>query len=202
MKIIGVYKIENLETQEIYIGVSRDIKKRWSHHLAELRGNTHRYEELQEGFNKNKLSFQILETIDNKGLSLEELEEKMDSLEKRHFHKVSVSDKELINIDTEQRYGRRIGKKTNTCKKGEANGANKCTNENVVAIRVMREHKIKKMPEIARQFGISESHAYKISSGFAWSHINKEDYSDLYEAVEKDLLLRVKADSFKGGLRE
>lgn len=65
MKVIcGVYKITNIENGLIYIGSSKNIKKRWKNHIKELNNNRHSNMFLQKDWNEygeNKFKFEILE---------------------------------------------------------------------------------------------------------------------------------------------
>lgn len=50
--MIGIYKIENLLNGKVYIGGSKNIKRRWQQHLTRLRNNKHKSSHLQNSFNK------------------------------------------------------------------------------------------------------------------------------------------------------
>lgn len=61
---IGIYQIKNIKNNLIYIGSSKDIKKRWSHHKYELTKNKHTNIFLQEDWNEfgeSCFEFSILE---------------------------------------------------------------------------------------------------------------------------------------------
>ena len=49
----GIYKIENTDTQTVYIGQSVDLPARQSQHLCKLRKGTHGNKHLQASFNKH-----------------------------------------------------------------------------------------------------------------------------------------------------
>ena len=51
-KICGIYCIENRINNKKYIGMSRDIKNRWSEHKAELNTHTHVNQYLQSSWDK------------------------------------------------------------------------------------------------------------------------------------------------------
>jgi group I intron endonuclease len=60
---IGIYKIENIITKNIYIGQSKDLEKRRVNHFSELRNNKHGNAHLQNSFNihgKEKFIFSAL----------------------------------------------------------------------------------------------------------------------------------------------
>lgn len=54
MNIIGIYGLIIKENDEIYIGQSLDIAKRWSYYWAKFKTNEHYYKELQDSYNENK----------------------------------------------------------------------------------------------------------------------------------------------------
>lgn len=64
MKISGVYKITNLETNECYIGSSKDVKNRWATHkyifTTKKQPNKKLYSAFQQ-YGLDKFSFEILE---------------------------------------------------------------------------------------------------------------------------------------------
>lgn len=65
-KIIGIYKIENLINNKVYIGSSISIMNRFSTHKRLLTGNIHFNKHLQSSFNKYGISnfkFEILEDL-------------------------------------------------------------------------------------------------------------------------------------------
>lgn len=67
-KIIAVYCIENIYTNEKYIGSSNHFKRRESLHKHDLKFNKHHSYKLQESYNKfgnDKFKIVILEILDN-----------------------------------------------------------------------------------------------------------------------------------------
>lgn len=72
MAIIGIYKIETLHNNKLYIGSSDNIEKRIKTHLSRLKRDIHHSEYLQNAYNKygkDNLKFsviEILETSENK----------------------------------------------------------------------------------------------------------------------------------------
>ena len=51
-KDCGIYCIENIFNNKKYIGLSRDIKRRWNEHKSELKSNTHNNKYLQSAWDK------------------------------------------------------------------------------------------------------------------------------------------------------
>lgn len=67
MKISGIYKIECILNNKVYIGQSSNIYYRWSFHKSKLRKNCHINYLLQDDYNKygeNNFRFIILEKTD------------------------------------------------------------------------------------------------------------------------------------------
>jgi group I intron endonuclease len=74
-KISGIYKIICLDNNRIYIGSSKDIKKRWNRHLNDLRKNKHDNQHLQRSFDKygeSSFVFEIIELCNNEELLIRE----------------------------------------------------------------------------------------------------------------------------------
>lgn len=68
MKISGVYKITNVETNECYVGSSVDINRRWLEHKRPSRWKQHPNSSLYKDFQQygfDKFSFEILEETTN-----------------------------------------------------------------------------------------------------------------------------------------
>lgn len=71
-KQCGIYCIENTVNKRKYIGMSRDIKRRWSEHKIELNNHTHANQYLQSAwdkYGKSKFIFYIIELCDEENLS-------------------------------------------------------------------------------------------------------------------------------------
>lgn len=74
-KLCGVYCIENMLNKRKYIGISRDIKRRWSEHKTELKNHTHVNQYLQSAwdkYGKDNFKFYIVELCDENQLSNQE----------------------------------------------------------------------------------------------------------------------------------
>lgn len=71
-KLCGIYCIENIESKKKYIGLSRDIKRRWTEHKSELKSNKHPNSYLQSAWNKygeSNFTFYIIELCNSEKLS-------------------------------------------------------------------------------------------------------------------------------------
>lgn len=63
----GIYCIENINNHKKYIGLSRDIYRRWGEHKSELRNNHHKNKYLQRAWNldgEESFKFYIIELCD------------------------------------------------------------------------------------------------------------------------------------------
>lgn len=86
----GVYKITNIENGKVYIGSSKDINKRITAHIRELKKNIHDNTHLQSAWNKygkEKFEFSILEFVPDINILLEREQFWMDKYQcyKRDF---------------------------------------------------------------------------------------------------------------------
>ena len=71
-KLCGVYCIENILNDKKYIGISRDIRRRWSEHKSDLKSHTHVNQYLQNAWDKygeSNFKFYIIELCDENSLS-------------------------------------------------------------------------------------------------------------------------------------
>ena len=71
-KLCGVYCIENIINNKKYIGISRDIKRRWSEHRHELNYHIHVNQYLQSAwdkYGKSNFKFYVVELCDESVLS-------------------------------------------------------------------------------------------------------------------------------------
>lgn len=76
MSICGIYAIENLVTNKIYIGKSIDIEKRLKEHKASLEQNKHYNIYLQNAWNKygsTNFIFKILEECSKTEINKKEI---------------------------------------------------------------------------------------------------------------------------------
>lgn len=70
--LCGIYCIENIQNAKKYIGLSRNIKRRWFEHKSELNRNDHNNKYLQSSWNKygaSKFTFYIVELCEEENLS-------------------------------------------------------------------------------------------------------------------------------------
>lgn len=71
----GIYKIENLKTNKVYIGQAGNLKKRYCDHISALRRNKHDNSYLQKAWNKydeSDFKFSILEECPKDLLAIKE----------------------------------------------------------------------------------------------------------------------------------
>lgn len=63
--VSGIYQIRNVVNENLYIGSTVNIKKRWRNHISDLKNNKHHSRHLQNAWNKysaDVFEFSILET--------------------------------------------------------------------------------------------------------------------------------------------
>lgn len=73
--MIGIYKIENIKNNKVYIGKSSNIENRWKQHIKELNKGEHHCIRLQYDYNKYKctnFTFSILELCNKNEIKLKE----------------------------------------------------------------------------------------------------------------------------------
>lgn len=67
--IMGIYKIENIDDGKVYIGRSKNIKRRWIEHQNMLANHEHHSYKLQQAYdgadNKNIFQFSIIEEVED-----------------------------------------------------------------------------------------------------------------------------------------
>lgn len=71
----GIYKIENIKNNKVYIGKSLSIENRWRQHIKELNDNAHHCVRLQYDYNKYNCTsfiFSIVEVCNEDELKLKE----------------------------------------------------------------------------------------------------------------------------------
>ena len=76
----GMYKITNTESEKIYIGVTSQIRQRWSNHKSHLKKRIHRNAAMQEDYDNhgvNSFKFEILQEYspNTQRLTLERVEQ-------------------------------------------------------------------------------------------------------------------------------
>lgn len=73
--MIGIYKIQNIINNKVYIGQSVDIELRWKEHLYALSKNIHENKHLQNAWNKygeSNFTFTIVEECEEENLTEKE----------------------------------------------------------------------------------------------------------------------------------
>ena len=94
----GIYKIQNIVTLQIYVGLSNDIVRRKKEHLTSLLNNRHENKHLQHSFNKyGKDNFQFTIIDSNSDYSIKDLDylEKLYIMKYNSFHKTKGFNKTL-----------------------------------------------------------------------------------------------------------
>ena len=94
----GIYKIQNIVTLQIYVGLSNDIIRRKKEHLTSLLGNRHENKHLQHSFNKygkDNFQFTIIDSNNNYSIKDLELLEKLYIMKYNSFNKTEGFNKTL-----------------------------------------------------------------------------------------------------------
>ena len=169
--VAGIYKISNSKN-ECYIGSSKDIAKRWSSHLANLKNNKHRYEELQEAFNQNvnNIKWEIIDTCE-----IEQLEE----LEREYIKYFKSLGYTVVNVwqkDSNIVRKRDVKDVSNMRKAqtGERNGNSKLKEEDIILIKILLKRNVK-VSEIAKYFKVSYTLINNIKNGKRWASVDLND---------------------------
>ena len=74
----GIYSII-VNNEIVYVGQSKNIKRRWQFHQYELKNNKHKNIYLQRLYNKHNISFGVIELIEN-----------IDDLTSREIHYINI----------------------------------------------------------------------------------------------------------------
>ena len=177
-KIIGIYGISFTDENDIkymYIGGSRDIKRRWSWHRATFKKNNHDYSQLQQIWNEdeNLVKFEIVDDKFDESITDKQLGEIEDYYVK-YFNK--IDNVIVININQGKIFKR--GKvKNNTlnmskAQQGTGNGHNtKLSESDVIWIRNLYKTGEMTIAKIAEMFHISPTHCSNVINKIKWSHI-------------------------------
>lgn len=101
MKIMGIYSIENITNNYIYIGCSNDITRRWQEHIDKLLLDKHENINLQKDFNRlnkdvTKFKFEVLETVQNRELLWDKELIYMKKFDKKLYNKIKSSNNRIL----------------------------------------------------------------------------------------------------------
>lgn len=80
----GIYLIYNTQNSKVYVGSSRNIKRRWNQHRADLRGNRHPSYFLQRDWNKHgeeAFEFHVIELVTKPEMLLAREQVHLDTLQ-------------------------------------------------------------------------------------------------------------------------
>jgi len=171
MIISGIYKIEDVETGNCYIGSANKkngIRKRLSNHKSNFKYDRHNYPELQEAYNQNpdRIKYEILEVVDDDDLLADAEREWV-----RHFNIVEGFNVLNKNQDKFVRHTVTDTSKMSDAQKGSGNGNCRLSAEQVLTIRNIYTTGEFKVTQIADMFGISIAHVSNILSGKRWDSL-------------------------------
>ncbi len=158
--ISGIYKIEDFETGAVYVGSSKNIKKRWSNHLAKLRTDKHSYTEFQDAWNidNNRIKFEILEECNADNL---------ESMENYFIGYCSAIDGwTIINKRIIAKRAKPVADTSNMVKAqtGSNNGHCTLSDEEVAEIRKALSEGVKPA-FLSEKYGVSGTHIYRLKEG-------------------------------------
>lgn len=165
--LVGIYGIEDVETGNIYIGLSADIAKRWSNHSAFLKNGVHNYVELQKAYNIdcNRIKYTILEEC------TEEMLQEREDYWIKHIQRIDGWT--LLN---KQKFGGKHGTKVKDTSKmkvaqrGERNGNCRLSVEDVKKIKKYLEKGVTQK-ELAEKYGVSKTHINNIANNKRWKNV-------------------------------
>lgn len=164
-KYIGVYMITNTSTNQVYIGASTDIKRRWSNHNARGKKGIHTY----PCFNDiDNVRYEILEEcqIDE----LQEREEFWMGYMSNLFTVINKSKAGRVPINSEE--AKLIKSQS---QKGSLNGNCRLSEQDIFAIKQLCNDGDYTQVKVAEMFGISPTHVCNIVHGKKWSCLEEDN---------------------------
>jgi len=160
MGTTGIYMITNLATDDIYIGQSKNIERRFIDHITP----GHDTEEIDRDINKygkSMFTFEILEEC-----SIEELDD-------REAYYIDLYDATLFG------YNKLRGGQQRGSRQGDNNGNAKLTEDDVYEIReAYKNHESRKETYQRYKHIVSESNFNSIWQGQFWTHIHMDVYTE------------------------
>jgi len=190
-KVCGIYAIWNTKNQ-VYIGSSVDIKKRFSVHLANLRNNRHCYRELQDDFNidEKNIKWEIVEECDLDKCNKNELRKELRKLERFYIDCfIKIDDIKVLN--KRKKHLGKVGSNTKDTKKmrqaqrGERNGNASISEDTAIMIKLLLNRDIS-TKEIAQLCNTTYNIVHKIKNNLRWQCLDIEEIdSDRLERLNK-----------------
>lgn len=156
--IMGVYKITNIETGEMYIGCSTNIYNRWSNHKTRYKNE--KSKEYSKGLYSNMRKYGIDSFC-------------FEVLEETTFEELLLKEKEYIYLNDSIQNG------YNNSNCQEDHGRALLCNEDIVDIRTRYSlHETKRNVYFEYSDVISKSGFHKIWNGYNWKKIMPEVFND------------------------
>lgn len=174
----GIYCIENLINNKMYIGKSVNIANRWEYHKSRLNRNKHTNQKLQRAFNKygkDNFKFYVLELCDYELLNSKEMFyiKIYDSFINGYnlsvggdgHNKYEISDETRTKLSNagKQKISEEIKQKISATLKGHV-AANKTPKEMIIKICIEIEEGKLTRSEMARKHNASIRTIYRIVS--------------------------------------
>ncbi len=165
-KVSGIYGIENIKTEQVYIGKSIDIYSRWHTHKSGLRRNKHPNRHLQSSYNKygcQYFEYIILERCSEKEIHMKE-QRWIDSFPNLYNQDRMVLDHTGVNNPN---FGNRYSKtvKWNIVNN---NSRTKLKPKDVLEVKQMLLDGVTHQ-QIANCFNVCRATISRISSGASWT---------------------------------
>jgi group I intron endonuclease len=166
MQICGIYQIVRIDKDEVYVGASVDIKRRFSCHKARMKNSNHYHQTLNEGWKLNQIRFEILEECEEL-----ELKEREDYWIK-HLPDVGYKIVNKNRASRAQRNSEEGKLHKSLAQMGSRNGNSRLTDNEIIKIKVLARDTDITIGKLAEWFGVSQGHISNIIKGIKWKHIN------------------------------
>lgn len=170
----GIYKIENMETGDFYIGSSSKLKERLRKHKRYLRKGIHGNEFLQRSFDKyGKDAFQFA-IIESEFSEIETLRDR----EQFFIDKLEPTYNLIRDVSRRRKTSEEIQRITEGTRKAlkKGKGRAKLTVSDVLEIKKLLKETDIPQPKIAEEFNISRNRISGINCGRNWSYITGIEY--------------------------
>jgi len=192
----GIYEIKNAVNNKKYIGMSKNIKKRWQKHKNMLKKNKHINKHLQNAYNKygkEFFKFSVLEKVSNVDVLVEKEAfyiKKYNTCDRKqgyNFINYDKNYKAITHDETKEKlsklntgknnpmYGRKLSKavrkKLAEFSTGENNSQSKLSKSQVMQIRTLFNLGKHSRKQLANEFSISYSTIKDIINRKTWVHI-------------------------------
>ena len=187
-RIIAVYEILHIPTQKVYIGVTRNYRKRESKHKSMLHCKNHDSSELQKDYNQNPLiQIKIIEEHTNRELALNHEQRLLDLYNNDPQLKVMLYNKAL---DSRLSFKNLVRSEETKIKMSERQLGKKFTDEHKHNLRKPKSEEAKKNMGKARSgIPLSEEHKNKLSKIRKGIPLSEEHKRKIIESNYKPIMV-------------